>query len=152
MGKRRAGRELALQTLFQIDIARASPAEAMVAFADGRHSEDTVEFARTLVLGTVQKQADIDSVIGKYARGWTVDRLANVDRNVLRLAIFEILYLPEIPGSVTIDEAVEMAKRYSTAESGRFINGILGNLLRDLEAETKETEAKEREAKGTEAV
>jgi N utilization substance protein B len=141
MGKRRAARELALRTLFQIDLARLDAAEAMeAALAEDTLAEDARDFARELVMGAVKKQKHIDLVIAKYARGWTLDRMANMDRNILRLAIFEILYLPDIPPSVTVDEAVELAKRYSTAESGRFVNGILGNLVRNLEAESAEAQ------------
>jgi len=137
MGKRRAARELALRTLFQVDMAQVDPAEAIAAtFAEGGHEEDTLAFARQLVLGAAQHRARVDEVIARYARGWTLERMASIDRNVLRLAAYEILYLPDIPPSVTVDEAVEMAKRYSTAESGRFVNGILGSLLRHLDEET----------------
>jgi N utilization substance protein B len=141
MGKRRAARELALRTLFQIDLARLDAAETMAAaLAEGTLAEDARDFARELVMGAVKKQKHIDLVIGKYARGWTLDRMANMDRNILRLAIFEILYLPDIPPAVTVDEAVELAKKYSTAESGRFVNGILGSLVRNLEAESAEAQ------------
>jgi N utilization substance protein B len=99
---------------------------------------ETQAFARQLVEGAVAHRPHIDYLIGKYARGWTLERMANVDRNVLRLAICELLYLPDIPPSVTVDEAVELAKKYSTGESGRFVNGILGNLVRHLEEEKQE--------------
>lgn len=134
MGRRRAGRELALRTLFQVDLARADPAEALAAAAaEGEYEEESVAFARELALGACRHLARLDEVIARHARGWTLERMANVDRNLLRLAVYEILYRPEIPPSVSVDEAVEMAKKYSTAESGRFINGILGNLIRSLE-------------------
>ena len=136
MGKRRAGRELALQILFQVDIAQADPAQAIAAAsAEGEYEDDSLSFSRQLVLGAAQHRAHLDEVIARHARGWTLERMANVDRNVLRLAAYEILYLPDIPPSVSVDEAVEMAKKYSTAESGRFVNGILGNLLRHLSEE-----------------
>jgi N utilization substance protein B len=139
MGKRRDARELALRVLFQVDMARVEPGAAMEAsFSEGAHEEEALSFARQLVLGAVQHRDRIDQVINHHARGWTLDRMANIDRNVLRLAIYEILYLPDIPPSVSVDEAVEMAKKYSTAESGRFVNGILGNLLRHLDEEIGE--------------
>jgi len=139
MGKRRAARELALRALFQVDLAGLDPEQAVTsALAEGNLADEASEFARELVMGAVKKQKHVDLVIAKYARGWTLDRMANIDRNILRLAIFEILYLPDIPPSVTVDEAVEMAKKYSTAESGRFVNGILGNLVRNLEVEGAE--------------
>jgi N utilization substance protein B len=141
MGKRRAARELALRTLFQIDLARLDAAETMAAaLAEDTLADDARDFARELVMGAVKKQKHIDFVIGKYARGWTLDRMANMDRNILRLAVFEILYLPDIPPAVTVDEAVELAKKYSTAESGGFVNGILGSLVRNLDTEGPEAE------------
>lgn len=138
-GKRRASRELALRALFQIDVARAVPEEALTASAsDNPHSEVTVEYARELILGCTEHAARIDAAIERYARGWTLARMANVDRNVLRLATFELLYRPDVHPSVVVDEAVELAKKYSTAESGRFVNGVLGSLIRSLEEERQE--------------
>ncbi len=136
IGSRRASRELALRALFQIDVAQVSPEGAFEAVADSeRYSEDTLKFAHELVLGVPSHLARIDSVIERHARGWSLDRMANVDRNILRLAIYELLFRAEIPSSVTVDEAVELAKKYSTAESGRFVNGVLGNVVKNLEAE-----------------
>jgi N utilization substance protein B len=116
------------------------PAEEAMAISLGspETGADTQVFARELVETTVRNHACIDALIRKYARGWTLERMANVDRNVLRLAICELLYFSDIPASVTVDEAVELAKKYSTAESGRFVNGILGNLVRHLEEEKQE--------------
>ena len=135
MGKRRAARELALRLLFQMDVGNA-PLEDVLASLDQRpqHAE-TIEFARRLLEGAVAERAVIDEVLERYAREWSLDRMASVDRNVLRIATYEILFLPEIPPSVSVDEAVEMVKKYSTAESGKFVNGILGNLVRHLDEE-----------------
>lgn len=139
MGSRRISRELALRALFQTDVGRAAVEEAVASCdAQGRYSAQTLDFARELALGTAKHRDPIDRLIEKYARDWTLDRMANVDRNVLRLAIFELLYLPDIPPGVTVDEAVELAKKYSTAESGRFVNGILGNMVRNLDGELAE--------------
>jgi N utilization substance protein B len=132
-------RELALRALFQTDVGRAAVEQAVASCDDQqRYAAETLDFARELALGTAKHRDRIDAVIQKYARDWTLDRMANVDRNVLRLAIFELLYLPDIPPGVTVDEAVELAKKYSTAESGRFVNGILGNLVRNLDGELGE--------------
>lgn len=109
-----------------------------LAFAQEPRDAQTLAFARDLVEGVVRQRERIDAVIEKYARDWTLERMANVDRNVLRLAICELLFMPDIPPSVTVDEAVELAKKYSTAESGRFVNGILGNLIRNLDEELAE--------------
>ena len=136
MGSRRTSRELAIRTLFQIDVGGSKPADALAGVLNpDRYAGDTLDFARELVLGVAEYLAHIDQMIEKYARGWTLERMANVDRNILRVALFELLYLPDIPPSVTVAEAVELAKQYSTAESGRFVNGILGNLVRNLDSE-----------------
>lgn len=136
IGSRRASRELALRALFQVDVAQTSPQDAFETVSDPeKYSEDTLKFAHELVLGVAAHLARIDSVIERHARGWSLERMANVDRNILRLAICELLFRPEIPPSVTIDEAVELAKKYSTAESGRFVNGVLGNIVKNLETE-----------------
>jgi N utilization substance protein B len=135
-GSRRTSREIAVRALFQIDVGRCSASEALDQLLDEeRYSSETLDFARSLVLGVGRQRIRIDGAIEQYAKGWTLERMANVDRNILRLAVFELFYLPDIPPSVTVDEAVELAKRYSAAESGRFINGILGNVVRNLEAE-----------------
>ena len=141
MGKRRSSRQLALRTLFQVDVGRISADEAMsVSLSAGGGSADTQVFARELVEQVTRNRDRIDAIIAKYARGWTLERMANVDRNVLRLAICELLYFSDIPASVSVDEAVELAKKYSTAESGRFVNGILGNLVRHLDEEKQGAE------------
>jgi len=137
--RRRASREIALRALFQVDVGGMLPEAALESTAaEGGFGEEVLHFARELVSGSTAHGENIDGIIGRYARGWTLARMANVDRNILRLAVFELLYLPDIPPSVTVDEAVELAKKYSTAESGRFVNGILGNLVRDLETERRE--------------
>jgi N utilization substance protein B len=79
---------------------------------------------------------EINRLISKYTKDWPIDRMANVDRCLLRIAICEILYFDDIPPSVSVDEAVELAKKYSTADSGRFINGVLGSLIKDLAGDT----------------
>jgi transcription antitermination factor NusB len=135
MGKRRAARELALRLLFQMDVGNA-PLDDVLASLDQRpHNPETIEFARLLLQGADAQRAVIDEVLERYAREWSLDRMASVDRNVLRIATYEILFLPEIPPSVSVDEAVEMVKKYSTGESGKFVNGILGNLVRHLDEE-----------------
>jgi N utilization substance protein B len=92
-------------------------------------SLQTASFAQTLVGGVLEKMQEIDDRLSALSTGWALDRQAAVDRNIMRLAAYEILYLPDIPAGATINEAVEIAKKYSTAESGRFVNGILGSLV-----------------------
>lgn len=134
MRKRRAAREQALKWLYEVDVGKTRVEEALAQTESGL-GEEGLAFARELLQGTVANVKEIDAVIARYAKDWSLDRMPAVDRNVLRLAIFEIMHLPEIPHGVSADEAVELAKRYSTAESSKFVNGVLGSLLRDLERE-----------------
>ena len=94
-------------------------------------TEDVWNFAAELARGAWAAHAELDAIIVRYAAGWALERMANADRNLLRLALYEILYRPEIPQSVSINEAVELAKEYSTADSAKFINGILGSFARE---------------------
>ena len=132
MGKRRSGRELAFRLLFQIDVGGGAPDEV---FENARvASEASLEvwaFATALARGAWENRASIDFLIKKYAAGWTLERMANADRNLLRLAIYEITHRDDIPPNVSINEAIELAKTYSTAESAKFINGILGAVMRE---------------------
>jgi N utilization substance protein B len=135
MGKRRQARELALKVLFQVDVGKCPVQEALeVSCSVAPYEQETVTFARELVEGAFASCAHLDSVISRYAEQWSLERMANVDRNILRLATYEILFRPDIPPGVSIDEAVDLAKKYSTEQSGKFVNGILGSLIRDLEA------------------
>jgi len=140
IGSRRRSRELALSALYQIDLAGISPEDALEEVSDPeRYSDETLAFATDLVIGATGNGPRIDAVIRKYARDWSLDRMAHIDRNILRLSLFELLFLPDIPPSVSVDEAVELAKKYSTAESGRFVNGVLGNVIRNLDEERAES-------------
>lgn len=144
MGKRRAARELALSWLFQVDVGKASPEEALESSTDSRRfEEETLNFARKLFLTAVNNLGEIDQKLSQFARNWPLDRMASVDRNVLRLAACEILLMPDIPHGASVDEAVELAKKFSTEESGKFVNGVLGNLVRSLEAEAPAEEQSE---------
>ena len=129
---RRKAREAALQALFQIDVGKAAAHEA-VAYAINLNdlSGETEEFCRSLVDGVVANRDSIDATIERLAIDWSLSRLGNVDRNVLRMALFELVYRQDIPVGVTINEAVEVAKTFGNSESGRFINGILGRFARE---------------------
>mgnify|MGYP000666391379 CR=1 FL=1 len=131
MGRRKA-RETALGILFQLDSeASGSPRQVLRrALEDSKLPEEERSFVEDVVLGTRERLTELDAVIREYAVGWSVERMPRVDRNVLRLALYEILYRDDVPTSVSINEAVELAKKYSTEDSGRFVNGILGNLVR----------------------
>jgi N utilization substance protein B len=126
---RRRAREAALQVLFQMDVGRLSFEEALASVAAPDWLPDDWALVETLSRGTRAHLAEIDPVIARFAEHWTIERMAAVDRNILRMAIFELQHIPT-PVGVIINEAVELAKRYSTEESGRFVNGLLGNVVR----------------------
>lgn len=128
---RRKAREGALKALFEVDVGRVHPKQAIahVAGEDGL-SPDEAQFLRELVEGTLAHLAEIDGHLSRLAVDWRLDRMARIDRNVLRLGAFELLHRPDTPASVAINEAVELAKIYGGPDSGRFVNGILGALAR----------------------
>ena len=125
MGPRRKGRAFALQALYLADITRLPIEKAFRALTHGETDEKARDFARSLAEGAAAKRDEIDKIIRKYAQNWDMDRMAALDRNLLRLGAYEILFDLETPVSVAIDEAVELAKSFSTEESGKFVNGIL---------------------------
>ncbi len=130
---RRDAREAAFVALFQMDVGRASPEAAIETAIRGREiSERNLEYLRSAVLGTRAHRQSIDATVSKLAIGWSLDRMSAVDRNLLRLAAYEILYLEEVPVNVSINEAVALAKKFGGEESGKFVNGILGRLAREL--------------------
>lgn len=131
MGRRRA-REIALQVLFQVDVGKADPERALsYTLNESRVAGETENFARTLVEGTLGHQQQIDDYLARYATDWDLPRMANVDRNILRMSLFEMIYYHGTPVNVAIDEALELAKTYSHKEAPRFINGILGRIAKE---------------------
>jgi transcription antitermination protein NusB len=134
MGKRRKSRELALQLLYQLDLQDAARAEPYLDEFWTRHPVDgeVRGFVESLVRGTKLHQQKIDEVIGQFAENWDLDRMAVVDRNILREGVFELLWMMEIPPKVAINEALEVAKKFSTRESSRFINGLLDRVHKEL--------------------
>jgi N utilization substance protein B len=135
---RRKARAAALQILFQMDVRNKKLEEILPYFEIPKGwDEDTLSFFFHLVKGVENNKEEIDKVLSKASEEWPLYRMANVDRNILRLAVFEILFLPQVPISVAINEAVELGKKYGTEESGKFINGILGQLVKNLEEEEK---------------
>ena len=136
MGKRRKSRELALQLLYQLDLQDERSPEPYLDEFWGRHPVDTAvrAFVESLVRGTKLHQGKIDEVIAQYAENWDLDRMAVVDRNILREGIFELLWRADIPPKVAINEALEVAKKFSTRESSRFINGVLDRVRKELRA------------------
>ena len=136
MGQRRRAREHALQMLFQIDLSGAEPAEVFEGFWRERSGDDAEAraFAERLVLGVRGGRAELDRRIGECAEHWRVERMAIVDRNVLRMAVHEMLGDPPAPPAVAIDEAIEVARKFGGEESGRFVNGILDSIRKRIGA------------------
>ena len=132
-GGRTLARSQALQLMFQAE----ANARAVLDVLDGEYalSQGPLDdYARRLALGADERRPELDAVIAVRSRGWSVARMNAVDRNLLRLALYEMLYVDEVDVAVTIDECVELAKAYGTDESSRFVNGILGRVADDLEA------------------
>ena len=126
-GTRRKSRAIALQALYEIDsVGRKAEAVVERLLAEGGLSEENNVFVRELVGGVVQNQDEIDRHIQKFAPAWPVEQIAMIDRNILRLAIFEILYHNKVPIKVAISEAVELAKSFGSESSSKFVNGVLG--------------------------
>ena len=127
--KRRQARELALQILFQIDLGQAPPETAFQYTVQGKDmDQESIEFIRRIVFGTIQNLKILDKAIASVSRDWDLGRMAAVDRNIMRMALFEIFYCEDIPDSVSLNEAIELAKIFSTDDSSRFINGVLGKI------------------------
>lgn len=131
--KRRKAREYALQILFQADFTKKKiNSEDLERFwTDKKENPDVREFTEALVKGTLEKLDEIDGVLAKVAENWVLDRMAAVDRNILRFAAYEIIYRKDIPSAVTINEAIEIAKKYSTSEAAPFLNGVLDRLAKE---------------------
>jgi transcription antitermination protein NusB len=134
---RRESREKAVQVLFSIDMTQAEPKEVLGNLMnendDASQENAETEFLTVLVEGTVQHQAEIDQLVGQNLRGWSIGRLANVDRAILRLAGYEMMYRDDIPVGVTLNEAVELAKLFGTDDSPKFINGVLSSMAKNIQ-------------------
>jgi N utilization substance protein B len=140
-GKRRTAREMAVQMLYQSDLGGSALPHIFSTFdlseylgGDlGRHKrrvEDAFLYAQALVSGTVDHREEIDAMIRGQADNWRLERMPAVDRNILRLAIYEMLYERDTPKLVVVDEAIELAKKFGSEQSGRFVNGLLDGLLK----------------------
>ena len=136
MGKRRRARELAIQVLFHMEYNPGDPGESFDRVCESFGPPKEVRaYSREVVLGVWEKKADLDRLIRRSSKNWRVERMTRVDRNILRIAIYEVVYRKDVPPKVSIDEAVELGKRYGTEESGAFINGILDHIYNELKAE-----------------
>lgn len=131
MGLRTQARQSALQILYQIEIAKISHLEAIEDyFLQHECGSLHQEFSKSLVSGIYSCLEDLDKVISRYAKNWQISRMAVVDKNILRMGVYELLYTEDIPPKVTINEAVELAKRFGDMDSPKFINGILDSVFR----------------------
>lgn len=131
--KRRTGREIVLKTLFARDFSKNDAFELLEhVMADEKVDEPGREFSRSLVEGVLSRQKEIDNLIKQYSIEWDLDRMAAVDRNIMRIALFEILFSPNMPEAVAANEAIELAKNFGSDESAKFVNGILGKIIKDL--------------------
>jgi len=141
---RRTARELVLNVLYQTDACGIPFGEALetaTEFADlgslitkrADRSGEVKDYARTLAVGVIEKMSELDKCISELSEGWPLERQPAVDRNILRMAIYEIKYADSVPPVVAVDEAVELAKKYSTAESSKFVNGVLAGYLKQYQ-------------------
>ncbi|WP_020586835.1 transcription antitermination factor NusB [Desulfobacter curvatus] len=131
MGDRRKSRELALQALFALDLNKTDSRPQIDDFIEqhgGDLSEPTRHFFQTLVDGVLENRKEIDDLLDQWAKNWKISRMPAVDRNIMRIAVFEMLHLSDIPPSVSINEAVEIGKKFGTRDSGPFINGVLDRI------------------------
>ncbi|NWH05140.1 transcription antitermination factor NusB [Desulfobacter latus] len=136
MSDRRKSRELALQALFALDLNKADPQPQMDDFLE-QHGENLSKpsrlFFQTLIEGVLAHREKIDALLAQWAKNWKISRMPAVDRNVMRIAVFEMLNLSDIPSSVSINEAVEIGKKFGTRDSGSFINGVLDRIRAQYE-------------------
>lgn len=129
MRKRTQAREFALQLLYQHEINPDEPEKIFQAFWESNEaSPDVREFTERLVRGTLGNLKQIDQIVMKYAENWQLHRMAAVDRNILRFAAYEIIFCEDVPPKVTINEAVNIAKKFSQEDSGKFVNGVLDRI------------------------
>jgi transcription antitermination protein NusB len=133
MTRRRDARRIAVAILYQADLTGRSPLEVLDERRSLGEAGAVSGFAEDLVRGVTENRQELDAVIGEHAEGWTVARMASVDRTLLRVASYEILFREDVPAAVAIDEAVDAAKELSTEDSGRFVNGVLGKIVQERE-------------------
>ncbi|MCU9613832.1 transcription antitermination factor NusB [Caldibacillus lycopersici] len=127
---RRTAREKALQAIFQVDVGKV---DAEQAYEHVLEDEEKDPFLEKVIYGTINHLEEIDQLISEHLENWTISRLANVDRNILRISVYEMKYMEEIPTSVAINEALEIAKKFGDENSSRFINGVLSKVKKALD-------------------
>jgi N utilization substance protein B len=142
--RRRLARELALQSLYQMEMNGVGSTHAIAHVVEEAQTDDESQLKQSkdtidpdeimeLVEGTITNLERIDALLLDYLKGWQMDRLSRVDREVLRLAAYEMVYRQDVPPKVVVNEAIELAKHFGTEESGKFVNGVLGKMIKELE-------------------
>jgi N utilization substance protein B len=133
MATRRRGREAALQLLYALEVTQTDVSAVLhTAWAQAMMAEETRGFTMALVQGVLVHRDEIDGLIQEWSAHWSLERIALVERSILRFAIYELLYMPDIPPNVTINEAIEVAKKYGSGEAAAFINGILDRIKHEV--------------------
>jgi transcription antitermination protein NusB len=131
--RRRKSREFALQVLYQLNITKQDATKALTQFQENfLPNEEADDFLKRLVLGVIEHYTELDRLIERYSENWRLDRINMIERNILRMALFELLYCEEIPPKVTLNEAIDLGKRYGSEESGSFINGLLDRIQNEV--------------------
>ncbi len=143
MGHRRKARESALQILFQLEFSSDNYEEVIKEYwKEKKASAKTKNYANWLVRGVISAKEKIDNIIEESSKNWRLSRMATVDRNIIRIATFELLSEQDIPSPVIINEAIEIAKKYGTEDSGQFVNGILDTIKRKVRKESENEDSK----------
>ena len=129
MGRRHLARELALKVLFELEGDGKDPEQSLAYhLREARADEEVAEFARVLIRGVLDHRVEIDTELSQASTNWGLDQMAKVDRTLLRIATFEIRFLPSVPLKAAINESIELAKTFGGPDSGKFVNGILGRI------------------------
>lgn len=142
--RRRLAREIAVSSLYQMEMNEVGASDAIDMLMDELRQDNEIgadpseigstdEFARELVFGVMEHKQAIDGMLQQFLTGWQVDRLSRVDRQVLRLACYEMVFRSDVPPKAAINEAIDLAKHFGTEESGKFVNGVLGKLIQELD-------------------
>lgn len=124
---------MAVQVLFHLEFSHDDPSEVFDLICENFKAPESIQdFSKMLVLGVCDKKEGLDSAISHSSRNWRIDRMTRLDRSILRLAVFEMMFVPDIPARVSLDEAVEMGKKFGSEDSGRYINGVLDHIYNAL--------------------
>ena len=146
MGRRRKARELAVQVNFHLEYNAGDPDEAFDLLCERLNPKESIRpFSKQLVLGVYEKKQDLDRLISVASKNWRLERMSCLDKCVLRLAVFEILFMEDIPPKVSIDEAVEIGKKFGSDDSSSFINGVLDKIYNNLVREGRLTKKEDKE-------